>query len=365
LTRPPSLRHFAMAAVLAALAAWGGGGHAQTSATPATTFPAQIAALSEAEGYFDTDNLISNEQGYLAVLADIERATIHGGAYVGVGPDQNFSYIAAVRPEVAFIVDVRRDNLLLHLLFKALFSLARTRVEYLAMLCGRAVPADLEPWPSKTIDALTGYVDAARAPDRETTDALRTRVTAKVRSFGVPLGDGDLRTLDRFHRRFIDAALDLRFQSLGRPPQGYYPTFRQLLLEVDGAGHQRNYLASEEAFQFVKALQARDLVIPVVGNLSGATALVSIGRWLHDHNERLSVFYTSNVEFYLFREGTFPRFVTNLTQIPHADRALIVRSVFGGGGGFGGGSLSQTQPVPELLDGFSRGRYRQYSELVR
>jgi hypothetical protein len=365
MTLLPALRRLAMSAAIGALAVCGGSGHAQTPAPPATTFATQISALSEAEGYFDTDNLISNEQGYLSVLADIERATLRGGAYVGVGPDQNFSYIAAARPEVAFIIDVRRDNLLLHLLFKALFSLARTRVEYLGMLCGRAVPPDVESWRAKTVEALTGYIDATPALDRIVADALRGRVTAKIRSFGVALSAGDLQTLDRFHRRFIDAALDLRFQSLGRPPQGYYPTFRQLLLSVDGAGHQRSYLASEDAFQFVKSLQARDLVIPVVGNLSGSTAMVSIGRWLRDHNARLSVFYTSNVEFYLFREGSFPRFVDNLTHIPHADRALIIRSVFGGGGGFGGGSVSQTQAVPELLDGFSRGRYRQYWELVR
>ena len=49
---------------------------------------------------------------------------MRGGAYIGVGPDQNFSYIAAIRPDVVFIVDVRRDNLLLHLLFKSLFTLA-------------------------------------------------------------------------------------------------------------------------------------------------------------------------------------------------------------------------------------------------
>jgi hypothetical protein len=359
--RLPSLRRVAVSAAIAALAVCGGSGHAQAPAPAGTGFAAQIAALSEADGYFDTDNLISNEQSYLSVLADIERAALRGGAYVGVGPDQNFSYIAAARPNVAFIIDVRRDNLLLHLLFKALFSMSRTRVEYLSLLCGRPVPAEVEAWRGKSIEALAGYVDAAAVADGAATDALRARVTTKVRSFGVALSESDLRTLDRFHRRFIGAGLGLRFQSLGRPPQGYYPTFRQLLLEVDGAGRQRNYLASEEAFQFVKSLQARDLVIPIVGDLSGATAMVTLGRWLREHDERLSILYASNVEFYLFREGSFARFVDNLSHIPHADRALIIRSVFGGGGS----SVSQTQPVPELLDGFSRGRFHQYWELVR
>ena len=78
-------------------------------------FAAQVEAFSEPGGYFDTDNLISNERSYLQVLPDLERPGVHGGAYVGVGPDQNFSYIARIRPPIAFIVDIRRDNLLLHL----------------------------------------------------------------------------------------------------------------------------------------------------------------------------------------------------------------------------------------------------------
>src|SRR5215831_20611194 len=90
-------------------------------------FAQTIARLSEPNGYFDTDNLISNESSYLQVIPDLARRGVHGGAYIGVGPDQNFSYIAATRPAIAFIIDVRRDNELLHLLFKAFFKESRTR----------------------------------------------------------------------------------------------------------------------------------------------------------------------------------------------------------------------------------------------
>src|SRR5262249_1492036 len=118
----------------------------QPAAPVPATFASRIAALSEPAGYFDTANLISNARSYLQVLPDLERLTSRGGVYIGVGPDQNFSYIAAVRPAIAFLVDIRRDNLLLHLLFKALFAEARTRVEYLTLLVGRPVPSELEEW---------------------------------------------------------------------------------------------------------------------------------------------------------------------------------------------------------------------------
>src|SRR6186713_667187 len=89
-----------------------GPGPAQTS-----TFAALVTKLSEPGGDFGADNLISNEQSYLRVLPALTRAGVTGGAYVGVGPDQNLSYIAHVRPAVAFLIDIRRDNLLLHVLF--------------------------------------------------------------------------------------------------------------------------------------------------------------------------------------------------------------------------------------------------------
>src|SRR5258708_36768204 len=142
-----------LAAVLAAAPA--GARRAQRP----SPFAAQIASLSEPAGYFDTDNLISNERSYLQVLPDLTRRQVRGGAYIGVGPDQNFTYIAEVRPSIAFIVDVRRDNLLLHLLFKALFALSRTRVEYLAQLFGRPLPGDIERWRTASVDKLIAYID--------------------------------------------------------------------------------------------------------------------------------------------------------------------------------------------------------------
>src|SRR4029453_11078338 len=103
----------------------------QAQVSGAGVFARQVRELSEPGGTFDTDNLISNERSYLHVLPALKQGRVNGGAYIGVGPDQNFSYIAAIRPSIAFIFDVRRDNLLLHLLFKALFQLSDTRAEYL------------------------------------------------------------------------------------------------------------------------------------------------------------------------------------------------------------------------------------------
>src|SRR3982751_1590545 len=328
-------------------------------------FGAQIASLSEPGGYFDTDNLISNESSYLQVLPELTTHKVQGGAYIGVGPDQNFSYIAAVRPSIAFILDVRRDNMLLHLLFKALFAASRTRVEYLALLTGRPVPGDIETWRAAPIDRLVAYIEATPARG---VDQLRGTLDAAVTRLGVPLSAEDRATIDRFHRRFIADGLSLRFQSTGRAPQSYNPTYRDLLVDRDAAGRQANYLASEEGFQFVKQLQARDLVIPVTGDVSGSSALVSIGKLLAQRQERVSAFYLSNVEFYLFRAGTFAKFAANLARVPHAPDGGVIRSIFGGFPSHaraGDASASRLQGIDELLREYGAGRIRQYADVIR
>jgi len=244
---------------------------------PIASFASQIAALSERGGYFNTDNLISNEHSYLDVVPALRQAALRGGVYVGVGPDQNFSYIAQLKPARAFIIDIRRDNLLLHLLFKALYGMARSRVEYVALLCGRPLPARIAEWRDAPIDRLVGYIDGTAA-DAKAADVQRRRAETLIKGFGVPLSPEDLQTIDRFHQRFVDAGLDLKFQTTGRPPQGYYPTYRDLLLATDQQGHHWNFLATEEDFQFVRALEARDAVVPIVGDLAGPTAMAAYSR---------------------------------------------------------------------------------------
>jgi hypothetical protein len=340
--RPPP-RPLLLALCLAATLAVTGGPR-QADRSTSTTFGALVASLSEPGGYFDTDNLISNERSYLSVVPELRRLGLRDGAYIGVGPDQNFSYIAALEPSIAFIVDIRRDNLLLHLLFKALFAAAPTRVEYLARLTGRVAPADAEAWTSQTVEAIVAYVDSAAAVAASGRERLYRDVAARVSAFGVPMTAADAATVRRFHERFVADGLSLRFQSLGRAPQYYYPTYRELLVGTDGEGRQASFLASERAYGIVRALEARDRIVPVTGNLAGPDALRAVAALLAARGVPLHAFYASNVEFYLFRDGSFPRFLDNLAAIPRADRAVLIRSVFGGGD-----SVSSIEPLGTLL----------------
>lgn len=331
----------------------------------AAAFGALSARLSGAGGYFDTDNLISNEKSLLHPLTLLDAREVRGGVYIGVGPDQNFNYIARVQPRLAIITDIRRDNLLHHLLFQALFTAASSRQEFLALWTGRPMPA--EPVPV-SIDELVAW--AARTP---ATAASRARalqvVRERVQASGIPLSADDLATIARFHTAFITEGVGLRFTSVGRAPQWYYPTLGELLRERDLAGRQTSYLASDTAFRIVRSLQQRRLIIPVVGDLSGSV-LGKIAGVLRERGESLSVLYTSNVEDYLIRDGRFAAFVRGVRALPREPNAVVIRSWFGGERSHplnvrGYHTTQLTSSLAELVEDARLEGVRSYADLVR
>src|SRR5689334_12672397 len=99
--------------------------------------------FSEPNGFFRSDNLLSNEITFQYVIPELLSITKPGRVYLGVGPEQNFTYIAALKPAMAFIVDVRRGNLDLHLMYKALFELSKDRVDFASRLFARKRPEGL------------------------------------------------------------------------------------------------------------------------------------------------------------------------------------------------------------------------------
>src|SRR5207244_9734438 len=114
-----------------------------------------ITDYSEAGGFFRFDNFISNDALFQHVLGRLKETTKLGGVYLGVGPDQNFTYIVALRPRIAFIVDIRRQNLLEHLMYKALIELSEDRADFLSKLFSRKRPenVDAESTPKDLFEA--------------------------------------------------------------------------------------------------------------------------------------------------------------------------------------------------------------------
>ncbi|MCI0490035.1 MAG: hypothetical protein L0229_25870 [Blastocatellia bacterium] len=289
-------------------------------------FAALSARLSEPGGHFDSDNLISNETSYLHVLGRVREIGTSGGVYIGVGPDQSFSYIAKIRPRMAIMIDIRRDNLLQHLIFKAMFARAENRLEYLCLFFGKPFPKT-KGWEQRDVKDLADYIDVTPS-DPKLFEKTAKMIREDIQEFGIAVSESELETIEQIQRAFYSQGLDIRYSSHHRPPRNIYPTYRDLLLERDLSGKRENYFNSEDDFQFLKKLQEKDMIVPVVGDLSGSHAVKAIGKYTKEIKEKVSAFYVSNVEFYLHRQGSFGSFIDNLKSLPIDDRSLIIRSYF-------------------------------------
>lgn len=298
----------------------------EVTAKDRRNFAALSQKLSEQGGFFDSDNLISNETSYQHVFGKLTEFKINGGIYIGVGPDQNFTYIAKIRPRRAIMLDIRRDNLLHHLLFKALFENSKNRIEYLCQFLGKPVPKTKD-WEDKSVKEIVDYIDTTPS-DPKLFDKAFDMVKREVQKFGFQLSAQDLTTIENTHRSFYQAGLDIRYSSHNRSPRSIYPPWRDLILERDLSGNQNNYFASEEAFQFIKKMQEQDLIIPATGDLAGNTAVKAIARYISEMKETVSAFYVSNVEFYVHRQGQYERFLENVAALPIDKNSLMIRSYF-------------------------------------
>lgn len=284
--------------------------------------------VSEAPGYFDTDNLISNEISYVHVIPKLQEVTRAGGAYLGVGPDQNFTYMVHVQPEFAVIIDLRRDNLLQQLYFKQIIEFSVDRWQYLSYLFGKQIPSGFHTDARADVTTLAErFRSFSSDPELFETNffkiwsSLRTRFPRLTR-------DEDRTTVHKIALAFFEENLQLRFRSHGRQSRPYYPTYEQLITEEDDQGGLNHYLNSESGFRFLKQIQSRNQVVPVIGDFAGPKTVRSVGEYLRSRGYRVSAFYLSNVESYLFQDGRFPAFVDNLSHLPIDRHSVMIRSYF-------------------------------------
>ena len=300
-------------------------------------FDRYIGQWSEEEGYFDSDNFISNETSYLHVIDQLGKQVKPGGIYLGVGPDQNFYYIVHTKPMLAIITDIRRQNMLQHFWYKALFAMASNRLEYLSLLVSRETP---RVKPDSSLDQILSAIDTSRTDEKLFRKNLTSVKRLLVDKYRLRISPADLTKIEYIYKSFWEQGMGLRFSSLGRNNAMNYPTLEEMLLETDLQGRHQSYVSSEELFQQLKKFQAENRLIPIVGDFAGPHALKSVGAFLKANGVRVSTFYTSNVEFYLFSTAdwryilstsNWARFVSNVRSLPLSDDAIFIRSYFANG----------------------------------
>ncbi len=295
----------------------------------------ELFALSEAGESFISDNLVSNETSLLQPAREL--SAVQGRVYVGVGPEQNFTYIALSRPKLAILIDLRRDNALLHLLYKSIFEQAATRLQFASLLFGRPYDPSQELPAGANIDGLLSALEKT-APLRGWFDQQHELLMQRVRNYALNLTPADLQRIDHMHEQFFTRQLELRFE-LHQANARQYPPLRKLLGLRDRQG-TGTFLDSETSFQFVAQLQKHHHVVPMVGDVSASRPLSAVAEKLRARGMTLGAFYISNVEQYLVWQPSFDGWLGNLTKLPHDEESLLVRCY-----------LDQGQPHPRQAPG--------------
>ncbi len=343
-------------------------------------FWALVEAFSEPGGYFQSDNLVSNEHTFQYVVPTLEKTARPGRVYLGVAPDQNFTYLLALKPQIAFIVDIRRGNLQTQLMYKALVELSLDRADFVGRLFARPRPEGLTTF-STVDDIFMSYARTVSQGD------LRTATLAEILEHltvtrGFRLAPGDITGIEDIYDQFVRFGPSITYSSsssslsggrsgFGRSGRGRsnFPTYADLMRQHDGTGVQRGYLSTEEQFRALKEMQERNLIVPVVGDFAGEKALRAVGRYVRDHGATIGAFYTSNVEQYLFRNGVWRAFYANLAGLPVDDASVIIRSVSPRDGYLGvpqgpDGRANVLDPVAALVRDFRAGRITSYFDVT-
>ena len=363
-----------------------------------STFWRLMQEYSEPGGTFRSENFVSNETSLQWVIPALTRRIGPGGVYLGVAPDQNFTYITALRPSIAFIVDIRHQNAMQHLMYKALIETSATRAEFLAKLFARA--------PLTGVDTGSTAVQLFEALANQPADSARYRANLKLitdrltRVHRFALSDSEHVSLGCVYGAFFTEGPELTYNYASEcrnpGPYGYgitgrmppaniggrmgfrMPTYQGMMTETDSAGINWSYLGSESRFRALKDMQERNLIVPLTGNFAGEKALRSVGRWAAEHGAPVTTFYVSNVEQYLFQQGDEAnRFYTNVATLPIDSTSTFIRS-FSGGRFIGfdtgltlrpqspaGRSLQLVSSIRETLQAFADGKLVSWIDVIR
>jgi hypothetical protein len=295
--------------------------------------------FSEADGWFRSDNLLSNEIWFQYIIPELTSFLKPAGVYLGVGPEQNFTYIAALKPRIVFIFDIRRGNMHTQLMYKALFELSPTRADFVALLFSRERPAGLTA-QSSVQEIFSAFARVPASPDRYTAN-LKKVTDHLTKTRGLPLLPEDLEGIDYVYRHFHRFGPDITYNSSsggGFGGRGSPTTYATLMTATDGNGVARSYLASEALYGVLKDLHGRNLIVPVVGNFAGPKAIRAVGAYLKERGATVTAFYLSNVEQYLSQDGVWQQFCNNVAALPLTAESTFIYSQ--GGGGRGGRGLN-------------------------
>jgi hypothetical protein len=263
--------------------------------------------------------------------------------------------MAALKPSMAIIIDIRHGNLDVHLLYKAIFELSKDRADFVSRLFSRKRPDGLTKQSTAT-QIFNAYSKAVS--NREFYDEnLKSIKDQLLKKHEFPLTAGDLEGIEWALSNYDLFGPSISYNSslssgvapaivgasggAGRFGGRNMADYETLMVADDGVGQQRSFLASEDNFLYLKDLETRNLVVPVVGDFGGPKAIRAVGRYLNSIDAKVSAFYVSNVEQFLTQGGIYDTFCASTLTLPLDETSIFIRSGPGGAysSGYPGGSV--------------------------
>src|SRR5215471_15661742 len=241
----------------------------QSSGVPAQLSNADFwrifTEFSEPGGNYPYENFVTNEETIQDVMPVLARVTKPGGVYLGVGPDQNFTYISGIKPKMAFIFDIRRQNAIELLMYKSIFELSPTRADFVSRLFSIKSP-DKVPATARA-NALFLAFDGLKG-DRAFYTKNLTEIKDNLAKHGFALSKKDVQKVEYIYDVFFRAgpAIDYKFESAFPAGMAPAPNYMQAMTDTDADKKAWSYLATEENYQVVRDLQMKNLIIPIVGD---------------------------------------------------------------------------------------------------
>jgi len=351
-----------------------------TAVQSASTLPAQltdaefwrmVTDFSEPGGAFPYENFVSNEGKLQTVIPALKRMTKSGGAYIGVGPEQNFTLASALQSKMAFVIDIRRQNMLELLMYKALFEMSPNRADFVSRLFSRRRPSGLDDKASA--DALFAAYEPVKADADFYVQNLQD-IKNSIAAHKFQLSSDDLLKIDYVYQVFYRAGASINYAFASATPGGNSPSYRENMTATDTTGRNWSYLASEENFQYIREMQRKNMIVPLVGDFAGPSAIRNVGRYLKDHNTIVSAFYVSNVEGYLDAK-TNQDFYASTATLPIDASSTFIRFIDGvhqssmmpswwrSGASPTGPML--VSPMVDLVNPIKAGLHPSYEEMVR
>jgi len=211
----------------------------------------------------------SNENAHYLFFRYIDHA---GGGYVGVGSDQNYTLIAAGRPELAWIVDYDPVVVLLHRIHRAFILDSESPEGFLSL------------WREERRDEALALI---RKAEKENPDL------------------GAIEGIYEKHRKGLEA---------------YFTK----VISMKKKGTPVTWLSDPEAYGYVRGMYAQGRIRPMVCNLLGEKALKGIGAAASELGITIRTVYLTNVEEFIAFNS---HFVESFASMPFDDKSVILRTM--------------------------------------